>query len=194
MDYLNQAGIIIDAGERKLLFKSKTNENRSAQTNQFLISTDNDITVQPMQESKVIFNTPTKFQGKGLISSHPQLNNDLSVMDGVIASNGLNRCAAILLNTSQQPIFLAKNSPLAKIDTCPENHCKPVNEVLTVYNGSARITDTAHLKNIDLSHVPGKYLSQYQSLLASFADVFSKHDLDVGHCKTLPHQCTSHRS
>ena len=187
MDYLNQAGIIIDAGERKLLFKSKSTENRSAQTNQFLISTDNDITVQPMQESKVIFNTPTKFQGKGLISSHPQLNNDLSVMDGVIASNGLNRCAAILLNTSQQPIFLAKNSPLAKIDTCPENHCKPVNEVLTVYNGSARITDTAHLKNIDLSHVPGKYLSQYQSLLASFADVFSKHDLDVGHCKTLPH-------
>ena len=145
MDYLNQAGIIIDAGERRLLFKTTSIENRSAQINQFLISTDNDVTVQPMQESKVIFNTPSKFQGKGLISSHPQLNHDLTVMDGVIDSNGLNRCAAILLNTSQQPIFLAKNSPLAKIDACSENLCKPVSEVLTVHNGSARITDTCLL-------------------------------------------------
>ena len=133
MDYLNQAGIIIDAGERKLLFKPKTTE------------------------SKVIFNTPSKFQGKGLISSHPQLNHDLTVMDRVIDSNGLNRCAAILLNTSQQPIFLAKNSPLAKIDACPENLCKSVSEVLTVHNGNVRINNTEHLKNIDLSHVPGKY-------------------------------------
>ena len=108
-------------------------------------------------------------------------------MDGEIDSNGLSKCAAILLNTSQQPMFLARSSPLAQIDTCSENLRKPVNEVLTINNGNVRIPDTTHLQNIDLSHVPGKYLPQYQSLLASFADVFSKHDLDVGHCKTLPH-------
>ena len=66
MDYLNNAGIIIDAGERKLLFKTKTTVNRSAQSNQFLISTDHDVTVQPMQECKIVFNTPTNFKGKAL--------------------------------------------------------------------------------------------------------------------------------
>ena len=40
MDYLNQAGILIDAGERKLLFKNPRNkQNRSENNNSFLIST-----------------------------------------------------------------------------------------------------------------------------------------------------------
>ena len=59
---------------------------------------DHDVTIQPMQESKVLFSTPKHFQGKGIISSHPQLNEDLSVMDGIIDSNGLNKCAAIVIN------------------------------------------------------------------------------------------------
>ena len=37
-------------------------------------------------------------------------------------------------------------------------------------------------------HVPELYRSRYQSLLIKYADVFSKHDLDVGHSKTLPHE------
>ena len=36
MDYLNRAGILIDAGERKLLFKKETNkQNRSENNNSF---------------------------------------------------------------------------------------------------------------------------------------------------------------
>ena len=69
MDYLNQAGILIDAGERKLLFKTPGNkQNRSEKnnSNSFLISTDHDVTIQPMQECKIVFNTPDKFAGKGL--------------------------------------------------------------------------------------------------------------------------------
>ena len=96
MDYLNRAGIMIDAGERKLIFKNNGNEqNRSEKIkpNSFLISTDHDVTIQPMQESKIIFNTPHNFTGKGLVSSHPQLSKDLTVMDGVIDSNGLDKCA-----------------------------------------------------------------------------------------------------
>ena len=70
MDYLNRAGIMIDAGERKLIFKNNGNEqNRSEKikSNSFLISTDHDVTIQPMQESKIIFNTPHNFTGKGLV-------------------------------------------------------------------------------------------------------------------------------
>ena len=82
MDYLNQAGILIDAGERKLIFKNRDVKNRSEQiiTNSFLINTDQDVSIQPMQESKIIFNTPANFKGKGLVSSHPQLNKDLTCL------------------------------------------------------------------------------------------------------------------
>ena len=83
MDYLSRAGIMIDAGERKLIFKNNGNEqNRSEKikSNSFLITTDHDVTIHPMQESKIIFNTPHNFTGKGLVSSHPQLNKDLTVI------------------------------------------------------------------------------------------------------------------
>ena len=53
-----------------------------------------------MQECKIVFNSPDKFAGKGLVSSHPQLNKDLTVMDGVIDSNGLDKCAVVILNIS----------------------------------------------------------------------------------------------
>ena len=46
----------------------------------------------------------------------------------------------------------------------------------------------SHVKKINLSHVPELFRGRYQALLTKYADVFSKHDLDVGHSKTLPHE------
>ena len=92
------------------------------------------------------------------------------------------------MNISQQTILLPKKAPLAQLLKCAENTCKPVSEVFTILNNKATLTDISHLKNIDLTHVPSKYLDKYKTLLTNFADVFSKHDLDVGHCKTLPHR------
>ena len=132
MDYLNQAGILIDAGERKQIFKNNGNkQNRSEKinSNSFLISTDHDVTIPPMQECKIVFNTPNNFAGKGLVSSHPQLNKDLTVMDGVI-----DKCAVVVLNISQQIVQIPKKAPLAQLQKCAENNCKPVNEVFTVIN------------------------------------------------------------
>ena len=58
MDFLNQAGILIDAGERKLIFRKNGNnvQNRSEQIkpNSFLINTDQDVSIQPMQELSLI--------------------------------------------------------------------------------------------------------------------------------------------
>ena len=181
MDYLNQAGIIIDAGERKLLFKKPSKkQNRSEITNSFLICTEQDMTIHPMQESKVVFRTPDNFKGKGFVCSHPQLNEDLAVMEGVIDSNGLDKCAVVVLNISQQIVQLPKKAPLAQLERCPENNCKSVNEVFTVKDNTTKLTDISHIKNIDLTHVPSQYLNSYKSLLTNFADVFSKHYLDVG--------------
>ena len=185
MDYLQKAGVMIDAGERKLLFKS-TNTRSDKQSN-FYVSSEADITIQPLEEFKVSFSTPANFHGKGLISAHPQLRSELELMEGIIDSNGLNKCAAIVLNVSQQAIHIPKSTPLALIETCNEEQCKPLNQIFSVQNNRTTLSDVSHLKNIDLSHVPSTFQAQYKSLLCQYADIFSKHDLDVGHSKTLPH-------
>ena len=141
-----------------------------------------------MQECKIVFDTPDKFAGKGLESSHPQLNKDLTVMDGVIDSNGLTKCAVVVLNISQQTVQLPKKAPLAQIEIFAENNCKPVNKVFMIKDNKTKLTDISHIKNINLTHVPTNYLDSYKTLLTNFADAFSRHDLDVGHCKTLPHR------
>ena len=127
-----------------------------------------------MQESKIIFNTPHKFTGKGLVSSHPQLNKDLTVMDGVIDSNGLDKCAVVVLNISQQAVQIPKKAPLAQLLKCAENTCKPVSEVFTILNNKARLMDVSHLRNIDLTHVPSKYLNDYKTLLTKLCRCFQQ--------------------
>ena len=118
-----------------------------------------------MQECKIVFNTPDKFAGKGLVSSHPQLNKDLTVMDGIIDSNGLAKCAVVVLNISNQTVQIPKKAPLAQIEICAENNCKPVNEVFTINDNKTKLTDISHIKNIDLSHVPTNYLDSYKTCL-----------------------------
>ena len=72
-----------------------------------------------MQECKIVFNTPDKFAGKGLVSSHLQLNKDLTVMDGIINSNGLDKCAVVVLNISHQIVqipYHLKEVAIAYVD------------------------------------------------------------------------------
>ena len=141
-----------------------------------------------MEETKIIFNTPKKLSGKAYICSHPQLPENLNVMDGVISSNNMEKCAAIILNSSSTPIFLPKATNFASLQLCSENDLKPVSFVFAVRDKQVKLMDTSHLRKIDLSHVADRHLASYKSLLTEYADVFSKHDLDVGHCKALPHQ------
>ena len=193
MDFLHKAGILIDAGKQRLLFRprhpptSSSNRPRTSKTT-FLVDTDQDITIKPLEETKVIFDTPSGFIGKGIISSHPQLNEHLTVMDGLVDSNNLSKCAAIVLNTAPFPVLLSKKSPLASIERVRNQACKKISEVYQISHGKTQLTDISHLSKIDLSHIPTQYLAKYKSLLCEFASIFSKHDLDVGHCKTLPHQ------
>ena len=83
MDYLQKAGIMIDAGERKLLFKPSPHapKNRSDKQSNFYVSSETDTTIQPMEECKITFPTPSNFSGKGLISAHPQLKSELELME-----------------------------------------------------------------------------------------------------------------
>ena len=47
--------------------------------------------------------------------------------------------------------------------------------------------NTEHVDRIPLDKVPTRYQHQYRNLLRSYADVFSTNDLDIGHCRSLPH-------
>ena len=89
-------------------------------------------------------------------------------------SHGLSRCAAIVLNTSSSPILLGRNSPLAIINLVRADSCRPVSEVFQVHHGRTRLTDTSHLKQIDLSHIPDHYRPKYHSLLHEFVDKLLK--------------------
>ena len=190
MDYLQAAGIVIDTGAKRLHFKPAYTDQPSCHHNAFNINvkTDQDITLQPMEETKIIFNTPKNLSGKAYICSHPQLPENLNVMDGVISSNNMDKCAAIILNSSSSPILLPKATNFASVQLCSANDLKPVSFVFAVKDKQVKLTDASHLRKIDLSHVPDRYLASYKSLLTEYADVFSRHDLDVGHCKALPHQ------
>ena len=108
MDYLQAAGIVIDAGAKSLHFKPAYTDQPYDNAFNISIKTDQDITLQPMEETKIIFNTPTKLKGKAYICSHPQLPENLNVMDGVIASNNMEKCAAVILNSSSSPYFSPK--------------------------------------------------------------------------------------
>ena len=93
-----------------------------------------------------------------------------------------------MLNSSSSPIFLPKATNFASLQLCSDDDLKPVSHVFSVKNNQVKLTDASHLRKIDLTHVPDRYLASYKSLLFKYADVFSKHDLDVGHCKALPHE------
>ena len=44
-----------------------------------------------------------------------------------------------------------------------------------------------HISKINLDHIPLDFKARYCSLLERFSDVFSRSDLDIGHCQSLPH-------
>ena len=60
MDYLQAAGIVIDTGAKRLHFKPAYTDQPYDNAFNISIKTDQDITLQPMEETKIIFNTPAK--------------------------------------------------------------------------------------------------------------------------------------
>ena len=75
----------------------------------------------------------------------------------------MDKCAAIILNSSSSPIFLPKATNFASLQLCSENDLKPVSFVFAVKDKQVRLTDASHLRKIDLSHVPDRYLASYKS-------------------------------
>ena len=58
------------------------------------------------------------------------------------------------------------------------------------------VTDIFHLQQVKLDHLPLSVKGRHQALFREYADIFSKHDLDVGHSQILPHtvRLTNHNN
>ena len=150
------------------------------------------IHLDPHSETAIYVPVPFPFV-QGLIETGPDLPDQVMVMDGVTysftPSDSHNPvCTVILANFSHLPIRIPANTPLTVLTSDPQLKIKPLSSCLSISTDKPKIMDTAHIENLDLTHIPKQYKPHYLSLLRSYVDVFSKNDLDVGHCKSLPHQ------
>ena len=85
---------------------------------------------------------------------------------------------------------LERNTPLGELHFYPDSSFRDYHEVFSISSKETKpfLRDVSHVKQVNLSHLPETFRGRYQVLLNNYADVFSKHDLDVGHSKTLPHE------
>ena len=66
---------------------------------------------------------------------------------------------------------------------------EPIDQCLAIQNNEPRLVrtkDFRHVDKISLLHIPTKFQPDYRALLLSYSDVFSKDNLDLGHCKDYP--------
>ena len=106
-------------------------------------------------------------------------------MEGIVSVQQ-SKCNAVFANFTHLPISVPAYTSAAQlhtslltampIDSCPASH--PNKLVLNLVD---------HLQRIDLSHIPSHYQERYRLLIHKYGDVFSKSDLDIGHCESLPH-------
>ena len=183
MDFMPKIGAVIDTNTNTISFST----NPSNRTRQFNVALCNDkpITLLPFSENAIELPCSEKFS-QGLIESASSLPDQVMVMDGITSSSN-NSCVAIVSNLSHLPIRLPSNTPIANVLIDPSMTITPLSQCLNINSSKPIITDTHHIDSIDLTHVPDNYQSRYCQLLRTYADVFSKNDLDLGHCKTLPH-------
>jgi hypothetical protein len=114
---------------------------------------------------------------------------DIEVMEGVISSaqiDSKNYSSIIIANTSSQDKTIPRGDIICSVTDRVSCKSLPLT-VKPIPKGRPVLQSTDHVDKISLEHIPVAYRIRYRSLLRSYADVFSRHDLDVGRCSTLPH-------
>ena len=187
MDFMANQNVVIDSAKRVINFAAKKPGNTT-----LTLRGSKAIHLTPHLETAISLLVPFPFV-QGLIETGPDLPDQVLVMDGI--TNSFNHpeihepvCNVILANFSHLPIRIPANTPLAILTSDPHLKIKPLSSCLSISDKKPKIMDTSHIDKLDLSHIPVQHKPNYLSLLRSYADVFSKNDLDVGHCKSLPHQ------
>ena len=186
MDFMGRHKISIDTSNRTI--KYKTGETS---TSEKPLLSSHAIHLEPYAETGVSLKVPLQFN-QGLIEADDHLPDQVTVMEGITSSTkdkeGGFSCMIVIANFSHLPVRLPAYTPLCKLSIDSKMICTPLAQCLAVNDSTPRILDTAHVDQISLDHIPARWKENYRSLLRSYADVFSKDDLDVGHCTSLPHQ------
>ena len=183
MDFMKRAKITIDAGEGRI----RVTPTEQKPLKKKLLYNKKSITIQPMEEAKLMAESNFPFD-IALVEGNEF--TDFHVMDGLYQgglSDESNACNLVILNTGRDPLVLARGIELGSYSEVNRSEFSPIAEVLQINNQEVQLTNIDHVKRIKLDHLPTRFRSDYAQLLASYADIFSRHDLDIGHSKTLPH-------
>ena len=186
MDFMRKARITIDTQAGKIRMEPplpgsyKHNPAR-------LLKLKKDVTIKPREEMQVIGECDTTFTTALVSSIHS--NNSVHLMDGVVDGRNSKECSLLLLNPSLDIIQVPKGTIVGQMSPLDKSDFAPIEQVLHVSQSQPRplLADISHLANIKLDHIPPLYRDRYARLIRTYADIFSRHDLDVGHSKTLPH-------
>ena len=186
MDFLSKAGISIDTATNKIrLGKSNLAKGKS-----FSVYPVHNITLPAKSETLVTLTALKAFE-QGLVKGSLQLPDNVMLMEGVVASTTEKTFTAVLANSHNLPIKLTKTDKVGRLHLDSRMTAEPINQCLAIKDNEPRLVrtkDYRHVDKIPLDHIPTSYQPDYRALLCSYSDVFSKNDLDLGHCKDLPHQ------
>ena len=185
MDFMKKARIIIDtlAGKIKveppLPGSFKHNPAR-------LLRVKREVSIKPREEIQVIGECDINFTTALVTSNNSEI---VHLMDGLVDGKNSNECPLILLNPSLDIVKVPRGSVVGSITPVDSSDFAPIEQVLQINPMSAKpqISDVSHLANIEIDHLPLQYKDRYVKLIRSYSDIFSRHDLDVGHSTTLPH-------
>ena len=185
MDLMNKANISLNCKDNKIVFKSS-----SLQTN-YPLSLRKSIVLEGNTETLVQTCSPVPFTSCLVDSvdlAHPL--HDITLMDGICStheSDSAHIAPVLLANYGHLPVKLDAGTIVGLVDhQTPSSF--PLHTVLSIQTLATRPTPSPHIDKIDLTAIPPSYRSDYKRLLQSFSDVFSCNDLDVGHCRSLPHK------
>ena len=194
MDFMSRARVVIDTQNQKIRIEEvphfRAEDNLTLTNRMTDIVLGKDHSVPPLSESKVTCTVHSTFED-GLISNIKQ--GPCHLMDGVVKLTGSSKsttreCCAIILNAGHEPIHLAKNTVIGQFEGLLSESFQPIETVLQINkNNRVILADTSHLSQVKLDHLPLSVKGKYQALLREYANIFSRHDLDVGHSQTLPH-------
>ena len=186
MDFLSKAGISIDTATNKIrLGKSKLTKGKT-----YSVYPVHNITLPAKSETLVNLTAPKAFK-QGLVEGPLQLPDSVMLMEGVVTSSTEKTFTAVLVNFHHLPIKLTKTDKVGRLHLDSLMTAEPINLCLAIRHNEPRLVKTKDFRHVDkipLDHIPTNYQPNYRALLCSYSDVFSKNDLDLGHCKDLPHQ------
>ena len=151
-----------------------------------LLRVKREVSIKPREEVQVIGECDINFTTALVTSTQ---NDMVHLMDGLVDGRNTNECPVILLNPSLDIVKIPRGTVVGSITHIDPSDFAPIEQVLQINSLSTKphMSDISHLANIKIDHLPLQYKERYVKLIRSYADIFSKHDLDVGHSTTLPH-------